>query len=304
MVLKAIREISSRYRFIDVGITDLSLLKEGIIRYRKWLNSTYIPPELSYLKDLNRRFSIDSKFKTVFVFVDNYYSSYRDERKDTILNLLSIYARGYDYHYVIKQRLKKVVEELISYIGPFNYSIQVDSGPINERSMAVASGLGWIGKNGCFYHKKNGSFVFLGLIVTELEVSPQGSSVVPSQCKNCDLCVKNCPNNAIKGDGTIELERCVSYLTIEKKGELSPDLIKNIPYIFGCDLCQLSCPYNKDIPETEIKEYYPLSIWKEMTIEKLKDISNTSWKKLTSHSPLRRTRLEKIKQILSVTFNS
>jgi epoxyqueuosine reductase len=169
-------------------------------------------------------------------------------------SLVSRYAWGEDYHAVMRAGLARLVERLVGEEGPFESKICVDTAPLLERSLAREAGLGWIGKNTCLIHEPLGSWFFLGEIVTSLAIDPD--SPPPDRCGTCTRCVDACPTKALVPDGegrwTLDSERCISYLTIELRGPIPEEHREGMgAHIFGCDICQDVCPWNRRAPLSE-----------------------------------------------------
>lgn len=187
--------------------------------------------------------------RSVVVVARNYYV----ERPDAVAGTgrVSRYAWGRDYHRVLGKPLKTLAE----YIGaPFFLS--VDSGPVLERAWAAGAGVGWIGKNGLVLRKDLGSWFFLGVIVTEAELEPE--EPVPNGCGDCRRCVEACPTGAIVEPGVIDSRRCISYLTIENRSaDMPADTEKIGNWVFGCDVCQEVCPWNRSVKETAQSDFRP-----------------------------------------------
>lgn len=159
---------------------------------------------------------------------------------------VAAYAWGMDYHHVIPQKLGLLVDMLYRVTGlTIQTKIYTDSGPILEKDFAQSAGLGWMGKNTCLIHPRYGSFFFLAEILTDLKISPT-PSFTADRCGSCARCVQACPTGAILPDRTLDSRRCISYLTIENKGEIPAGLRKPIGnWVFGCDICQEVCPWNQ-----------------------------------------------------------
>lgn len=160
------------------------------------------------------------------------------------------YAIGADYHGGLRQRALALAREAERRIGPFAWRVCVDSTPLAERSFAAAAGLGWIGKNGCLIDPEQGSWLLLAEILTDLDL-PEDSPIA-EQCGSCVRCLTACPTDAFVQPGLLDANRCIAYWTIEHRGPL-PDAVKEAlgPHVFGCDVCQEVCPYNKPLLSAE-----------------------------------------------------
>lgn len=158
--------------------------------------------------------------------------------------------RPSDYHKVLLKRLKVLEARLHEQCGDFQSRAYVDTGPVVERALATAAGLGWIAKNTCLIHPKLGSYAFLAVLLTSLESEPAPPNLtVPDRCGTCRRCLDACPTNALFVPYQMDATRCISYLTIEHRGAISADLMEGMGrQVFGCDICQDVCPWNRKAP--------------------------------------------------------
>lgn len=165
---------------------------------------------------------------------------------------IAAYAWGRDYHLVLPERMKQLVAFIESQVGhPIPNRWYTDTGPILERDLAQRAGLGWIGKNTCLIHPRFGSTFFLSEILLGLELDPD-LPFTADQCGTCTRCLDACPTQCIQPDRTLDARRCISYLTIENKGEIPEDLrVQMGNWVFGCDACQQACPWNRFAPEAD-----------------------------------------------------
>lgn len=168
------------------------------------------------------------------------------------------YAWGQDYHLVVRDRLKKLVDRLREEIGePFEATVCVDTAPIVERELAAAAGVGWIGKNTLVLHPQVGSYFYLGEVLTTLELQPD--SPLPDRCGTCTRCLEACPTSAFPQPYVMDASRCISYLTIELRESIPAELREPMgDWLFGCDVCQEVCPYNAKAP---------LKVWPKLTAD-------------------------------------
>jgi len=157
---------------------------------------------------------------------------------------VSRYARGRDYHKTLRKRLERAADLLRVEHSATSTRVCVDSAPLLERSLAAAAGLGWIGKNTMLINEKLGSYTFLGALLCDLDIAPD--SPAPARCGQCRACLEACPTGALLEPGVLDSRRCISYLSIEHKGEIEPELAAQMEdHLFGCDLCQEACPWNR-----------------------------------------------------------
>jgi len=181
---------------------------------------------------------------------------------------LSRYCLGRDYHKVMKKRLESLASKIAEGVGEFSYRAFVDSAPVMERSLARNAGVGWIGKNSMLINKNTGSYNFLGVLYTDLELEP--SSPTDSYCGSCSKCIDACPTGAIVAPYQIDARRCISYLTIENKGEIPVEFRAAIGNrVFGCDDCQICCPWNRFAQVTSEDDFAPRNNFNDATLLEL-----------------------------------
>ncbi len=203
----------------------------------------------------------------------------------------AVYARGSDYHVVLRERLAPIVGllEEQGYVG----RICIDSAPLRERYWAVQAGVGFIGFNSQLIVPGVGSYVFLATIVTDAALEPDESCRLG--CVGCGQCVERCPGGAIGADGSFDARKCLSYLTIEYRGEL-PDELRLGDCIYGCDACQECCPHNREAKVTGIGEFMPREAIKELTRERILAMTRPEFAEVFSGSAVKRIRLEGLKR--------
>ncbi|MFA5664087.1 tRNA epoxyqueuosine(34) reductase QueG [Castellaniella sp.] len=168
--------------------------------------------------------------------------------------VVSLYARGRDYHKVVRARLRKLCDRIETLVGPFGYRVFSDSAPVLEKELAQRSGQGWRGKHSMVLARDAGSMFFLGEIFVDFELAP--TEPVSAHCGTCTACIDVCPTGAIIAPGVVDARRCISYLTIEHHGSIPEDLRPLMGnHIFGCDDCQTICPWNKYAQTTELPDF-------------------------------------------------
>jgi epoxyqueuosine reductase len=193
---------------------------------------------------------------------------------------ISRYAWGDDYHHVLREKLDRLVAAMrAEFSGPFEARAYVDTGPVLERVAAKHAGLGWLAKNTCLIHPELGSWLFLGVIVTTLDLVPSlgpGEAPQPDLCGQCTLCIDACPTRALVEPYVLDARRCISYLTIEHCGSPPEELRQAIgAHVFGCDICQDVCPYNNRAPVTKLMEFQPRSLGESNETRKSKNENRT-----------------------------
>jgi epoxyqueuosine reductase len=248
-------------------LAEISQLRE---RIGEWLTRGYAG-EMKYLGDPRRsdpRLVLGEACSLIVVAL-NYNSAepYSTECAGTdgdgsLRGWISRYAWGDDYHEVIRDKLETLLAAMqAEFEQPFEARAYVDTGPIVERAAAKYAGLGWLAKNTCLINEERGSWLFLGVIVTTLDLAPsldRGELPPADLCGNCTLCLDACPTQAFPAPYVLDARRCISYLTIELRGAIPEDLRAHMGRaVFGCDICQDVCPWNRKAPITMAKEFTP-----------------------------------------------
>jgi epoxyqueuosine reductase len=208
---------------------------------------------------------------------------------------ISRYAWGTDYHEVLGAKLDALVSALRSEIHePFDAKWYVDTGPIHERAAAHRAGLGWLAKNTLLINPEIGSYIFLGTILTTLDLAPSlacAEAPPPDLCGQCTLCIDACPTGAIVEPYVLDARRCISYLTIELRGEIPEDLRAPMGrHVFGCDICQDVCPWNRRAPATNEPAFAPREGLLAPDLEWLASLTEKEFRKVFHESPVKRTK--------------
>jgi len=282
--------------FSFCGVAKAEFLEEEAPRLEKWLSNN-MHGKMQYMENHFEKRLDPTKLvegsKSVISLLYNYFPE--KEQQDNTYKI-SKYAYGQDYHFIIKDKLKTLLQLIFNEIGEANARIFTDSAPILERAWAKKSGLGWIGKNTMLINKKQGSFFFLAEIILDVEL--QYDAPIKDYCGSCTACIDACPTNAILPNNSIDGSKCISYFTIELKDELLPnEHTKNFnEWIFGCDICQDVCPWNRFstphqeplfAPDNRLLNYSKKE-WEEITEEVFQEIFRKSAVKRTKFSGLKR----------------
>lgn len=231
--------------------------------------------------------------KSVISLVYNYFPK-NDLAREGSLKIAK-YAYGEDYHIVVKEKLRSLVEHIREKIGDIHGRAFVDSAPVMERAWAQRSGLGWIGKNSLLLNRSMGSFFFLAELIVDLELEYDGP--VKDYCGSCTACIDACPTGAIPEPYVVDGSKCISYFTIELKEEIPSDVKGKFEnWIFGCDICQNVCPWNRFSKPHHESRFDPRPDLQNMTSEEWLEISEEVFRKLFKKSPLKRAKLEGIKR--------
>lgn len=234
--------------------------------------------------------------KSVVTLLKNYYPS--ATQVDDIPKI-SKYAYGKDYHEVIRKQLKAFLHEINQQIGAVEGRGFVDSAPVLERSWAVKSGLGWIGKNGNLINKKQGSFFFIATLIVDIELD-YDDNFAKDYCGICTKCIDACPTDAILPNKVVDGSKCISYFTIELKEQLIPDSMKGKfdDWMFGCDTCQDVCPWNRFSNPHNEEAFTPLNEILHYKAADWEMLTEESFKTIFINSPLKRTKYAGIKRNL------
>ena len=235
----------------ELGLLDCVILPVESLETEKqpflaWLENG-MHGQMDYMaRNIEKRLNPSLLFenaKTIIVVLQNYYPS--DIQKDITAPVLSKYAYGTDYHFVMKDKLKSLLSFIHNEIEPCNGRPFVDSAPVLERAWAKRAGLGWIGKNSNLISVEHGSFFFIGELILDIELPFDKPKLVSDRCGKCTRCIDACPTKAIVADKVVDARRCISYQTIELKGDLDENLKGRFENrVFGCDICQDVCPWN------------------------------------------------------------
>ncbi len=234
--------------------------------------------------------------KSVICFLINYFPV-ADQEKN--IPKISKYAFGKDYHEIIRPKLNFILAAMKEKFGDFHGRGFVDSAPVLERSWAVLSGLGWVGKNGNLIHKKKGSFFFIATLIVDLDLAYDEAEKA-DYCGTCTRCIDACPTQAIEKDKVVDGSRCISYFTIELKDLLIPDPMKNKfnNWMFGCDICQDVCPWNRFSQPTREPAFTPIAEILHFTETDWEELTEQSFKKIFADSPLKRAKYPGIRRNL------
>jgi epoxyqueuosine reductase len=214
------------------------------------------------------------------------------------------YAWGDDYHDVIGRRLDSLVGWMQSASPePFDCRAYVDTGPVQERVYAQHAGIGWIGKNTCLIHPELGSWIFLAEIVCSLALDTDAPSF--DQCGTCALCIEACPTQAIVGPGVLDSNRCISYLTIELKGEI-PDAERPAigSHVYGCDICQEVCPWNAVAPRSDDPAWQPRDAWDGVSLETLGAVPDSQLAEALRGSAMRRAKIGGLRRNIAAALQN
>jgi len=300
-----IKKLAAELGFDFCGIAKTTKLEDDARRLESWL-SKGMHGTMHYME---RYFDmrIDPRqlvpgANSVITLLLNYFPNEK-QHNDTLK--ISKYAYGKDYHEVIREKLNKYIENMKTGIGDFHGRGFVDSAPVLERTWAQRSGLGWVAKNGNLINKQMGSFFFIATLITDLELVPD-EPFAKDYCGTCSRCIDACPTEAILPGKVVDGSKCISYFTIELKDMLIPTEMKGKfeNWIFGCDICQDVCPWNRFSKPTNEIEFTPLPEILDLSTREWEMMTEEKFKKIFGHSPLSRSKLKGIQRNLKFIIQS
>lgn len=290
-----LRTHAQRLGFEHVGIAKAEQMDEEARRLEQWLNQGH-HGQMSYMaKHFDKRTDptkLVPGAKSVVVLTYNYHNP--DKQEDPVAPKISQYAYGKDYHFVVKRKLKELLAVLNEEIGEVAGRCFVDSAPILERDWAKRAGLGWVGKNTLLIRPKVGSYFFLSELIIDLELATDNP--IKDYCGTCTRCIDACPTEAISPQGyVVDGSKCISYLTIELKEAIPTEFKGQMDnWMFGCDICQEVCPWNRFSQRHSEPEFEPhpdlLGMgkrdWEEVTKEVFREVFRKSAVKRTKYEGL------------------
>jgi epoxyqueuosine reductase len=279
-----------QYGFDYCGIAKAVPLDEDARHLENWLNQG-MNGNMHYMENYFDLRIDPSRLvpgaRSVITLLKNYYPSEITKQELKI----SKYAYGKDYHEVLRPRLQSMISALQDKIGQFNGRGFVDSAPVLERAWARKTGLGWIGKNGNLINKQSGSFYFIATLITDLDLD-YDDPMAKDYCGSCTKCIDACPTEAILPGKVINGSKCISYFTIELKDEIIPSEMKGkfANWMFGCDICQDVCPWNRFSQPHHEEAFTPLPEILNLTTKEWEELSEEMFRKLFKFSPLSRSK--------------
>lgn len=291
--------------FSACGITQARKLEEEEPRVKDYLGKNF-NGEMGYMANhfdqrLDPTLLVEGA-KSVVVVLMNYFPHHLQQGEG--IPIVSKFAYGIDYHLVVKERLQRLFNFIDLGISPIKGRVFTDSAPLLERVLAVQAGLGWIGKNGLLINRKLGSFFFIGELVIDLTLE-YDRPLPKGYCGSCSRCQDACPTNAIVSPYCLDARSCLSYLTIERKGDI-PEKFKPMlsNRVFGCDICQDICPWNHCLQPHSIKEFDPQPELLGMSKEEWEQMDEIRFKRIFSHSSVERAGFRKLKNNIENVISS
>lgn len=294
-----IKAAAQRLGFLSCGISPAGFLEEEAPRLEAWLNKNH-HGEMGYManhfdKRLDPRLLVPGA-KSVVSLLLNYHSDKIQE--DTAAPKIASYAFGTDYHYVIKDKLKALLQIINDEIGAVDGRAFVDSAPVMDKAWAAKSGLGWIGKNTNLITQKVGSFYFIAELIIDLEL--EYDTPVTDHCGTCTACIDSCPTDAFVAPYQLDASKCISYLTIELRDEIPSEFHKKLDHwAFGCDVCQQVCPWNRFSTPHQEPLFNPHPDLLTMSKQEWYDISQETFEAIFKNSAVKRTKFKGLKRNLA-----
>lgn len=298
-----IKQKAAEFGFDFCGIAQAEFLEKEAPRLEEWLKRN-MQGEMSYManhfdKRLNPKLLVEGA-KSVISLLLNYFPNQDLAQKNADNFKISKYAYGEDYHFVMKRKLNELLNFIREHIGEVNGRAFVDSAPVMDKVWAERSGLGWIGKHSNLINRKIGSFFFIGELIVDLELeydSPTGD-----YCGTCKRCLEACPTEAIVSPYVVDGSKCISYLTIELKNEIPQEFRGKMEnWIFGCDICQDVCPWNRFAKPHQTPEFEPNEPLKAMQKKDWLEITEEVFVKVFPKSAVKRTKIKGLQRNIRFT---
>lgn len=282
--------------FSAVGIARAEFLEKDALALERWLNADK-HGTMNYManhfdKRLDPRLLVDNA-KSVISLLYNYY--YPKKQTDATAPILSKYAYGEDYHFVVKDKLHELLNFIQEEIGEVNGRAFVDSAPVLERAWAARAGIGWVGKNTNIINKQKGSFFFLSELIIDLELDYDTPTT--NHCGTCTACIDACPTDAITQAGEVDGSKCISYFTIELRDAIPQEMKGKFENrMFGCDICQDVCPWNRFSAQHNEPRFEPKDELLNMTKREWIELTEDVFQKLFKNSAVKRSKYNGLKR--------
>ncbi len=280
-----------------VGFAKAEKLNEEIDELEKWLENKYQAGMAYMERNIEKRKDVRNilrNAKSVISLAVNYYNDVEfsgDPQKGKV----SRYAWSRDYHFIMWEMLEELTERLKTLDGNFESVYYVDTGPVMDKAWAVRSGIGWMGKHSNIITREMGSWIFLGEMITNFEFSY--NNPIPDYCGTCTACIDACPTNAIVENYVVDSNKCISYLTIENKGEIPGEFLgKFESWVFGCDICQDVCPWNKKFSKQTDHPEFKKAGNIELDLQEILSMEKKEFKNRFKESPIYRAKLKGLKR--------
>lgn len=298
-----IKSEAQRLGFMSCGISKAEFLEDEAPRLENYLKKGY-HGKMNYMENhFDKRLDptvLVPGSKSVISLLMNYYPK-ETQRPDTYK--ISKYAYGKDYHFVIKEKLKELLHALESQVGTISGRAFTDSAPVLDKAWAARSGLGWVGKHSLLLTKQVGSYYFVAELIVDLEL--EYDTPVTDHCGSCTACIDACPTNAIVDEKIVDGSKCISYFTIELKDDLPNALAANFhDWIFGCDICQDVCPWNRFSKSHAQPLFDPHSKLLAMSYKEWEEITEDVFQEIFKKSAVKRTKYSGLKRNIEFVKNT
>lgn len=281
--------------FSFCGVSKAEFLQEEAPRLEEWLRRRY-HGKMGYMENhFDKRLDPTLLVPGARSVISLLYNYYPKEPLPENTYKIAKYAYGEDYHFVIREKLRQLLDAIQSSVGQVQGRAFVDSAPVLERVWAKKSGAGWIGKNTLLLNRDAGSFHFVAELIVDLELEYDGP--VKDYCGTCTACMDACPTQAIPEPYVVDGSRCISYFTIELKDEIPPDMSGKFDnWIFGCDICQDVCPWNRFARPHHEPRFNPSPELAGLTTSDWKEMTEEVFRKIFRDSPLKRSKFQGLKR--------
>ncbi len=299
-ISNSIKEKAISLGLLECVIIPANSLDEEIEPFQNWLDND-MHGEMSYMaRNIEKRLDprlLYENAKTIIIVLQNYFPV--NIQQDSTAPVLSKYAYGTDYHFVMKDKLKELLQFIQQEFPNCNGRPFVDSAPVLERAWAKKAGLGWIGKNSLLISQNYGSFFFIGELILDIELPYDDVKLVRDHCGNCTKCIDACPTKAIVAERVVDARKCISYQTIELKGDLDESLNEQFEdRVFGCDICQDVCPWNLKSETHNEPNFKPHQKLLQLSKEDWYQMEKPLFNELFKNSAVKRTGFKGLKRNL------
>lgn len=295
-----VKRLAKEHGFLSCGISKAGFLEEEAPRLEAWLKQG-MHGQMRYMeghfdKRLDPTLLVPGA-KAVVSLIYNYFTEAK--QKDPEAPKISTYAYGEDYHFVIKRKMRALLEDIQQEIGEVGGRVFVDSAPVLDKAWAAKSGVGWIGKHSNLLRKQEGSFFFISELILDLELEADGPTT--DHCGSCTACIDACPTGAIIQPYVVDGSKCISYFTIELKDAIPVEQKGHFEHwMFGCDICQEVCPWNRFAKQHNEPAFEPSQALLEMSKQDWLEITKDVFNELFRGSPVKRTGYDGL--VRNITF--
>ena len=300
---RLIKDKAKELGFFYTGISKADFLEEEAKKLEDWLKKRH-HGQMAYMenhfdKRLDPRLLVDGAKSVISLLLNYFPKDYIGENNDSLK--ISKYAYGEDYHFVIKKKLKELLEFINIEIGDVGGRVFVDSAPVMDKAWAKRGGLGWMGKNTNIINPKSGSYFFIAELILDIDLEEDGP--IKDYCGSCTKCIDACPTEALSSY-KLDASKCISYLTIELKSQIPSEFKGKMDnWIFGCDICQDVCPWNRFSKPHKQEEFDPHDKLVKMSKADWEDISEEVFHEVFRKSAVKRTKYDGLKRNIKFITN-